>query len=76
MSNETLHTADEVVDALGGTKAVAELTRRKDSAVSNWRTAGKFPPNTYLLLKAALSDKNKGAPDALWSMAEAERIGS
>lgn len=35
-------TDNEVIDALGGTVAVAKLLGVKSSAVSNWRTRG-FP---------------------------------
>lgn len=63
-----LHTADEVVDALGGTRVVAELFGRTDPAVSNWRKAGKFPAHTYRLLTIELEKIGHTAPDSLWSM--------
>ena len=63
-----LHTADEVVKALGGTKAVADLLGRTDPAVSNWRKAGQFPAHTYLLIKDRLEKIGHFAPDSLWAM--------
>lgn len=69
MVTDELDTVSAVVDALGGTKAVAALTRRKwDSAVSNWKTENAFPTTTYSILKAALEAKGKTAPDRLWKM--------
>lgn len=72
MQPEKLTSAAEVMDALGGTAAVAELTNRKISAVSNWRAFKKFPANTYVTMKDALAAKGKQAPDSLWGMADAE----
>jgi hypothetical protein len=69
-----LPTVDAVVDALGGTGAVAELTRNTDSAVSNWRRAEHFPANTYLILKGELKKIDCCAPDTLWSMKMAVAI--
>jgi hypothetical protein len=69
-----LHTVAEAVDLLGGNRAVAELTGRKnDSAVSNWKERGSFPTNTYTILKPALEAHNATAPDSLWGMAQAEQ---
>lgn len=66
MITEPLTTVDAVVVALGGTRAVADLTGATDSAVSNWRKSGTFPARTYIILKAALGQRD--APDSLWSM--------
>lgn len=63
-----LNSTDEVIDALGGTSKVANLAGVIPQAVSNWRAAGSFPPDTYVLLKAALKKNGKSAPDSLWRM--------
>lgn len=76
MESTNLHSIDAVIDALGGTKKVAKLTGRTAAAVSNWRNAGKFPSNTYLLLKAALGDRSGDPPDALWTMKEPDQVAS
>ncbi len=69
-----LHTVDAVIDALGGTKAVASLTRRKwNSAVSNWKAEGAFPTTTYTILKAELEAIGLSAPDRLWKMERRNR---
>ena len=44
-----LKTASDVIDALGGTSATAELFQVSSSAVSNWRKEG-FPRALHLRL--------------------------
>lgn len=68
---KTLTTTTAVIDAIGTTSEVAALTRRTLPAVSNWRKARNFPPDTYKVLTAVLEDRGFRAPDALWRMAEA-----
>jgi hypothetical protein len=65
-----LSSADEVIDALGGTVAVARLSGRSKQAVSSWRSNKRLPSNSYLLLSAALRERNLSAPAALWNMTE------
>lgn len=65
---ETLSTTSEVMDALGGNLAVAELTGSNNKAVWNWRVAETFPANTYVALTQALLAKGKTAPASLWGM--------
>jgi len=66
----TLTTTREVAAALGGTKAVANLTGRKYSAAANWvlESKAQFPANTYVALNAALASIGKSAPPSLWGM--------
>ena len=66
----TLTTTREVVAALGGTKAVANLTGRKYSAAANWvqDKNPQFPANTFVVLNAALAAIGKSAPPSLWGM--------
>ena len=65
-----LLTASDVVNALGGTKAVAEFIGRTDPAVSNWRKRDRFPANTYTTFKRELDRRRLTAPDVLWCMRE------
>jgi hypothetical protein len=65
---EMLSTTIEVMDALGGNLAVAEITRSKPKAVWNWRKSGVFPSNTYVAITGALLAKGKTAPPSLWGM--------
>lgn len=75
---EVLKTTAEVVDALGGYLAVAEITGSKPKAVSNWPRFNTFPAKTYVALTEALLAKGKTAPATLWGMkaaySEPERI--
>ena len=66
----TLNTTDDVIDALGGTSAVARLLGVSPPVVHNWRgrVRGRFPAETYVVLTAALKDIGTSAPDRLWGM--------
>lgn len=70
---DVLHTTSEVMDALGGNLAVAEITGRNAKAVWNWRGFDTFPSNTYVAMTEALLAKGKSAPAALWGMKIPER---
>jgi hypothetical protein len=61
-----LLTTNAVIDALGGTQAVARLTRRGDTAPYNWLYHQRFPPNTYLAMTRALLNRGLYAPPWLW----------
>lgn len=70
---DTLNSVEAVISALGGVKAVQELTRRaSESAVPNWKLRKSFPSNTYAVMKAALKAKGCTAPDHLWGMEVAQ----
>lgn len=68
MTTSILTTTSEVVDALGGTRAVAALTGRTGTAVSNWKARRRFPPETYVLLSHELLNLGLQAPARLWKM--------
>lgn len=59
-----------VIEALGGTNAVAKLTGRKYSAAFNWRSFEHFPPDTFLVMQKALQERGYDAPPKLWRMVE------
>lgn len=67
---KALETTEQVVAALGGTAIVARLTGRGLSAASNWRSFDTFPPDTYLVMTAALEAAGCTAPSSLWRMVE------
>lgn len=73
MNTASLKTSDEVIDALGGTARVAELTHRLPQSVSNWRKAGRLPSDTFLIISGALKSKGMAAPPSLWGIVEPER---
>lgn len=71
MDIRELHSAGDVIDALGGSTAVARLTGREGSqAASNWRASNSFPANTFIVLTDALARQGYSAPQALWRMVE------
>ena len=53
MQNEL--TADEIIDAIGGTAATAALCNVKDPSVSEWRRTG-IPAARLMFLKLARPD--------------------
>lgn len=65
-----LSTTNEVIEALGGVQAVADLTKRKYPAAQNWTRFPNFPPDTYRVMQDALRERGKSAPDSLWRMVE------
>jgi hypothetical protein len=67
---KTLTTADEVIDALGGTFAVTRLLELSShKAVSNWRTRG-LPARTFLRLSEELDTRGFEASPTLWGIEE------
>lgn len=66
----TVKTVDDVIDALGGTQATAQLFRVTEAAVSNWRARG-LPPRRFLTFKHVLASRGIAAPPSLWRMFEA-----
>jgi len=50
-----LTTANDVIDAIGGTKATAVVCACKNmKPVSNWRRAGRIPSEFFLVLSEEL----------------------
>lgn len=60
-----LDTADAVIDACGGTHAVATHFGLDDRVVSNWRSRG-LPPETFAAFQDFLASKGRDAPRSLW----------
>jgi hypothetical protein len=59
-----------IIDALGGTAAVAQLTSTTPKAVHNWRAFDRFPANTFIVINSELMRLGISAPVVLWSMRE------
>ena len=69
--SKQLHTVEDVIKELGGPDAVKEMTNRDGQwTVAMWKNRKKFPPNTYLIMKAALDAKGVRAPASLWGIHE------
>jgi len=54
MQAAILETADEVIDALGGTTAAALITGQALATVSNWRARKRIPPEHFLTVSKSL----------------------
>lgn len=63
---KNLNSVDGVIDALGGIKRVARLTRCGATAVHNWRKRGCFPARFYVKMTKRLSDCDCVARPSLW----------
>lgn len=65
-----LETIDEIVEVLGGRKALIALTGRNVRSASqfvwNWRHCGTFPADTYDAIIDALALRGCTAPRGLW----------
>jgi hypothetical protein len=66
----TLSSIEEVIDKLGGPKAVAQLTGRTNSlsVVPNWIDRQKLPTKTFTIMQSALQERGFSAPNHLWGM--------
>ena len=62
-----LQTTADVIEVLGR-ENVETLTASSPQTVSNWKSFGWFPPNTYVVMTAALALKGRSAPASLWKM--------
>ena len=67
--HDEIKTADEAIDACGGSTAVAHYFGVDVRVVSNWRTRG-LPPETYVAFSKLLIAKDKSAPASLWRQRE------
>lgn len=65
-----LNSVDDVLEALGGTAAVALLAGVGASAVSNWRVRGKIPQENFLLVRDALAGLGKEAAPSVFGFKE------
>lgn len=66
----TLRRASTVIDALGGTAAVATLTGKSLQEISNARARNRLPPSTILVLRDELARRRCFAPASLWGALE------
>ena len=64
--SKSLLTVSEVIQALGGTKAVAQLFDLREAAVGNWRIANAMPPHTFTKIQAELMASGTSAYISLW----------
>jgi hypothetical protein len=68
MHMQVLRTTADVIDALGNNVQTAKLLGVKYNTVTNWRTFGHFPPDTYVMMQRELELRDFIAPPELWKM--------
>lgn len=71
--SKRLNTKAEVMTALGGIAAVAELTGAEYGAVENWKRAEYFPPRYFLVMWVELASRGYLAPAQLWGQRQIPR---
>ncbi len=59
--------ASDLIDALGGNAAVAEICDVGVTAVCNWRTWGRFPPRVHNRLRQAAKRKRLRVAEDLFA---------
>lgn len=59
---------EQLVDALGGTSAAAELMAVDKRVVSNWKARGRVPAEYFLSLIGALANLGEEADPAIFGM--------
>lgn len=65
--SDILNSPEQVIDALGGTKAVSALTGKSMQAVSNWRARG-VPAEMFLVLESALTRSGLSCDPAVFGI--------
>jgi hypothetical protein len=70
LTMRNLLTATEVIDALGGTSATANLASVSPSQVSGWRSTNRLGGKSFLVIQQALSERGCSAPSNLWGIKE------
>jgi len=73
MANSPLTTVDEVIEALGGNTAAAELLEVGYNSIINWRMSDRFPASTYVQIQGELGKRQKVASAYLWRMRTARK---
>ena len=65
-----LNSVDEVIEALGGTTAVASLAGVGVPAVSNWSKRGRISRGSFMTVRDALAAKGKEVSPAVFGFKE------
>lgn len=66
-----LETVDDVIEALGGSAAVASLLGFRTSAVSNWKERGRIPAGKFQLISEALEPRGLRVALSVFGFSEA-----
>jgi len=72
MQNRQLKNVADVIQAIGSLR-LQDITGKRSNNVSNWRAAGRFPPETYVAIQVELEAIGCRAPNSLWRMIEPKK---
>ena len=65
MTRQITKTAD-LIDVLGGTKAICDLLNVGQQAVSHWRVHDRLPAHTYPVIQTELMKRGLSADLSVW----------
>lgn len=63
-----LHTAGEVLDALGGGSAAARLVQSSPQSMTNARASNRLPYSSFLIFSGELARRGLQARPELWGI--------
>jgi hypothetical protein len=72
MKIRALLTVSAIVETIGRGRLMA-ITGKRTQNVTNWVTAGYFPPETFVVITSELAALGYRAPPSLWRMIPAKR---
>ena len=70
---DELSSVRDIIAKIGGEDGngpIAALTGRKTQHVTNWKTEGRLPADTFLVVSARLAELGYRASPALWGITE------
>jgi hypothetical protein len=68
---DELMSVRDIIAAIGGDEGngpIAALTGRKTQHVTNWKTEGRLPADTFLVVSAKLAELGYRASPELWGI--------
>jgi DNA-binding transcriptional regulator YdaS (Cro superfamily) len=65
-----LKSVEDIIDALGGTAAAANLLGLSRPAISNWKHRRSIPPENFFAISGALAKKRLRADSAVFGFRE------
>jgi DNA-binding transcriptional regulator YdaS (Cro superfamily) len=65
-----LISVEEVIDALGGTAAAADLLGMSRPAISTWKARGRIPSDNFMLISDELSKRSLQASPTVFGFRE------
>ena len=73
MKIRELKSTAEVIDAIGRDRFMA-LTGKSTQQTTNYKSTGRFPPETFVVLQDEIERLRCRAPRSLWGMIEPPKL--